>query len=150
MEGPLENPAEEIKRLRSCINDLVSFLAIPAMWSGGEPSQVVHSLLDTLLRMLQLDFVYVRLKDSVGETPVEMVRIGESQNLMSRSQEICQALHRWLEDDPQKSPRAVRKTIGGEDISIVPFPLGLHGEIGVIVGGIPKGGFPRSRPRDSF
>jgi PAS domain S-box-containing protein len=147
VEGPLENPVEEIKRLRSCINDLVSFLAIPAMWSGGEPSQVVHSLLDTLLRMLQLDFVYVRLKDPVGEAPIEMVRVGESQNLMSRSQEICEALHHWLEDDPQKSPPAVRKTIGGQDISIVPFPLGLHGEFGVIVAGSQRADFPGQTER---
>ena len=67
MEEQIENPAEEIKRLRRCISDLVSFLALPAMWSGGEPSQVVHTVLDTLLRMLQLDLVYVRLKDPAGE-----------------------------------------------------------------------------------
>ena len=54
--------AEEIKRLQRCINDLVSLFALPAMWSGGEPSQIVHTLLDALLRMLQLDLIYVRLK----------------------------------------------------------------------------------------
>ena len=53
--------AEEIKRLQRCINDLVSLFALPAMWSGGEPSQIVQTLLDALLRMLQLDLVYVRL-----------------------------------------------------------------------------------------
>ena len=108
MEEQLENPAEEIKRLRRCINDLVSFLALPAVWTGGEPSQVVHTLLDTLLRMLHLDLVYLRLKGPIGDAPIEMIRVGESQTLMSRPQEICELLHRWLEDDPQKSFPVVR------------------------------------------
>ena len=44
--------AEEIKPLQRCVNDLVSLLALPAMWSGGEPSHIVQTLLDALLRML--------------------------------------------------------------------------------------------------
>src|ERR1700678_1573865 len=62
-------PAEKIKRLQRCLNDLISVLALPAMWSGGEPSQVAHTLLDALLRMLQLDLVYVRLKETAGRAP---------------------------------------------------------------------------------
>src|SRR5205807_9700551 len=81
MEVPLDHPAEEIKRLQRCINDLVSVLALPAMWTGAEPSQIVSTLLDTLLGMFRLDFVYVRLKDPVGEAPMEMVRVAESQKL---------------------------------------------------------------------
>ena len=61
MEVQLDHPAEEIKRLQRCINDLVSVLALPAMWSGGEPGQIVHTLLDALMRMLRLDLVSVRL-----------------------------------------------------------------------------------------
>ena len=75
MEVQLEHPAEEIKRLQRCINDLVSVLALPAIWSGGEPSQIVRTLLDVLLGMLHLDLVYVRLKDPSGEAPIEMVRV---------------------------------------------------------------------------
>src|SRR5580698_9657132 len=58
MEAQAEHPAEEIKRLHRCINDLVGLLALPAMWSGGEPSQIVRTLLDVLLDMLRLDLVY--------------------------------------------------------------------------------------------
>ena len=61
MDGQPEQRADEIKRLQRCINDLISVLALPAMWSGGEPSRIVDSLLDALLGMLQLDLVYVRL-----------------------------------------------------------------------------------------
>jgi PAS domain S-box-containing protein len=147
VEEQLENPAEEIRRLRRCINDLVSLLALPAVWSGGEPAQVVQTVLDTLLRMLHLDLVYVRLKAPLGEAPIEMVRVAEAHALKSRSQEVCGVLHRWLEDDPQKSTPVVRKTIEGEDLSIVPLPLGLHGAIGVIVAGSHRANFPEQTER---
>jgi hypothetical protein len=63
MEGPIEHPADEIKRLQRCMNNMVSLLALPAIWSGGGPSHIVRTLLDVLLGMLRLDFVYVRLND---------------------------------------------------------------------------------------
>ena len=71
MKVQLENPADEIKRLQRCINDLVSLLALPAMWSGSKPSDIVHTLLDSLVRMLDLDFVYVSLTNSVDAAPSE-------------------------------------------------------------------------------
>ncbi len=79
---------EEIKHLQRCVNDLVSALALPAMWSGGEPSQIVHTLLDALLRMLQLDLVYVQLKETGGQAPIEMVRFAQSQKHVASPHEI--------------------------------------------------------------
>src|SRR4029450_6878535 len=55
MEVEIEQTAGEIKRLKACINDLISVLALPAIWSGNEPSQIVSTLLDVLLGMLRLD-----------------------------------------------------------------------------------------------
>src|ERR1700684_1532037 len=66
MEMQLEDPAQEIKRLRRCINDLTGLLALPAIWRGSEPSQIVQTLLDVLLRMLNLDFAYARLNGAFG------------------------------------------------------------------------------------
>ena len=40
METPIEQPVEEIKRLQRCVNDLVSILALPAMWTGGDPAHI--------------------------------------------------------------------------------------------------------------
>jgi PAS domain S-box-containing protein len=142
MEVQLEHPAEEIKRHQRCMNDLLSVLALPAMWSGAEPSQIVHTLLDALLGMLHLDFVYVRLHDSVGEGPIEMARVGQSRGLATRPQEIGQVLRRRLGDDPQNWPPLLPKRFGDEDISIVPLRLGLHGEIGIIVAGSQRADFP--------
>ena len=139
--------AEEIKRLQRCINDLVSLFALPAMWSGGEPSQIVHTLLDALLRMLQLDLVYVRLRDSGGQAPIEMVRFAPSQEQTAQPHEIGEVFKHWLGADPQEWPPLMRNPMGGRDISIVPLGLGLQGEIGEIVAGSERADFPRQTER---
>ena len=147
MDGPFEHSADEIKRLQRCNSDLVSVLALPAMWTGAEASQIVHTLLDALLGMLDLDLVYVRLKGPVGDTPLEMVRVAPSRKLFARPQEIGDIINRWLGEEPQKWPPLARNSIGGEDISIVPLRLGLQGDIGVIVAGARRAEFPRETER---
>jgi PAS domain S-box-containing protein len=146
MPAQIENTAEEIKRLRRCNSDLVSILALPAMWSSSDPSLIVHTLLDALLGMLSLDLVYLRLADTIEGAPTEAIRIAptlkEPQRTPSQTQEICKALNRFLEQDPQKWPELTRIAIEGEDISILPLRLGLHGEIGVIVAGSTRTDFP--------
>ena len=139
--------AEEIKRLQRCINDLVSLFALPAMWSGGEPSQIVHTLLDALLRMLQLDLVYVRLRDSGGQAPIEMVRFAPTKEQTAQPIEIGEVFKHWLEEDPQKRAPQIRSPIGGRDISIIPLGLGLQGEIGELVAGSERADFPRQTER---
>jgi PAS domain S-box-containing protein len=143
MKVQLEHPADEIKRLQRCINDLVSLLALPAMWSGSKPCDIVHTLLDSLLRMLDLDFVYVSLTNLVDATPSETVRVARSQEQMFRPQELCAFLDRWMGDDPQKRYLQERSHIGGEEVSLVSWPLGVQREIGVIVAGSGRADFPR-------
>ncbi len=97
--------------------------------------------------MLRLDLVYVRLKDPIGEEPVEMARVAPSQKLTARPQEIGEMLDHWLGDDPQKWPAADGASIGDGDISIVPLRLGLQGEIGVLVAGSRRADFPEQTER---
>jgi C4-dicarboxylate-specific signal transduction histidine kinase len=143
MEVSLEHPAEEIKRLQRCINDLVSLLALPAMWSGSKPCDIVHTLLDSLLRLLDLDFVYVSLTNPVDAAPSETVRVPQSQEQMFRPRELCTFLNRWLGDDPQKRYLQERSHIGDEEVSLASWPLGVQREIGVIVAGSRRADFPR-------
>ena len=136
-----EHTLEEVKRLQRCLNDLVSVLALPAMWSGSQPSQIVHTLLDALLSMLCLDFVYARLEDPSGGAPLEVLKIAPSAEWMPSS-EIHKTVNQWFGADRQKWPSRLRPSIGGEDISIVSQRCGLHGEIGVIVAGSQRADFP--------
>ena len=123
----MEETTDEIQHLQACINDLISVLAIPAVWSGREPAQIASTLLDVLLRILRLDFAYARLKDPLGGAPIEVARLAEYRNLTPLPQEIGQTLNPWLEDDPKKWPLLVRNPIGEGDVSIVPLRLGPSG-----------------------
>ena len=141
------DPAEQIKHLQRCANDLISVLALPAMWSGGEPPQIVHTLLDALLRMLQLDLVYVRLKKSGDQASIEMVRFGPSRAKAASANEIGNVLNQWLGPSPDTWPPLTRKALDGRDISLVPLGLGLQGQIGVIVAGSERADFPQQTER---
>ncbi len=143
MKAQLEHPVDEIKRLQRCINDLVSLLSLPAMWSGSKPSDIVHTVLDSLLRMLDLDFVYVNLTNLVDATPSVTVRVAQSQEGVFQPRELYAFLDRWLGDDPQKRYLEERSQIGDEEISLVSWPLGVQREIGVIVAGSRRADFPR-------
>src|SRR6266478_7726117 len=140
-DGEVEQTVDEMS-LQGCINDLISVQALPAMWTGQEPAQIVSTLLDVLIGMLRLDFAYARLKDRVGEAPIEMLRLAQSRNLKASPQEIGQLLKPCLEDDPKKWPLLVRNPIGDGDVSIVPLRLGLRDEIGVVVAGSQRADFP--------
>jgi PAS domain S-box-containing protein len=147
MQAPLDHSAEEIKRLQRCVNDLVSMLALPAIWTGAEPSQVVSALLDMLVGMLRLDFAYVRLNSTYGDVPLEMVRGTQSRTLKVPSREISEFLNGWFRDNPEQWPDLLRSRIGEEDISFMPLRIGVHGDIGVVVAGSRRSGFPEQTER---
>jgi signal transduction histidine kinase len=143
MEVEMEQTAGEIKRLKACINDLISVLALPAIWSGNEPSQIVSTLLDVLLGMLRLDFAYAQLSDSIGGgAPIEMVRLAQHRDLAAQPQEIGGALNRWLTGGPPTSTFVVPNPIGEGNVSIAPLRLGLQDELGVLVAGSQRANFP--------
>ncbi len=138
----MENTADEIKRLQSCINDLISVLALPAIWSGSESSQIVGTLLDALLAMLRLDFAYARLSDSSDGPPIEVVRLGHRQHPSVQLQQVGQALSRWLTGDPAASRFLLPDPAGEGEVSIASFSLGLQEEVGVLVAGSRRADFP--------
>ena len=147
MEAKVEEAVDEIKRLKACINNLISVQALPAIWSGGKPSQIVSASLDMLLKMLSLDFAYARLKDSIGGACLEMARLAQDRNLSAQPQLVGRALNRWLGDYPPTSPFRVRNPFGEGDISVLVLRLGLQAELGVFVVGSKSPNFPTQTER---
>src|SRR5947208_16664229 len=147
MEAEMAQAADEIKRLKACINNLISVQALPAIWSGGQPSQIVSALLDMLPKLLSLDFDYFRVKDSTGGAPLEMVRFPQDRNLTTEPQMIGRALSSWLGDFPHTSPLHVRNPIGDGNVSVLLLRLGLQAEMGVFVVGSKRADFPTKTER---
>src|SRR5882762_5970906 len=142
MEVKMEKTADEVKRLQSCINDLISVLALPAIWSGNEQSQIVGTLLDVLLAMLRLDFAYARLSDPSDGPPIEVVRLTQREHPSPQPQEVGRALDRWLSGDQTTSRYVVPNPAGEGEVSIASFSLGLQDEVGVLVAGSRRVDFP--------
>jgi PAS domain S-box-containing protein len=143
MEVQLQSSRQEITRLQRCINDLVSILAFPAVWTGKDPSQIVDTLIEALLRMVRLDFISVRAKDLAGTMFIERFRMGQTWEPTPRAQQISEILRQSLSEEPQKWPAEVGKLIGEAGISIVPLPLGIDGDAGLMVAGSRRADFPR-------
>jgi PAS domain S-box-containing protein len=150
MAASLENSAEEIKRLQRCINDLVRVFAPAATWTDAEPSQVVAAVTDALLRMLDLDLVFMRLTTSAGKTPIKIIRFGPSQNSTIEPHMVGEKIDGWFGDNALKWPPLVQIAIGGQDISIAPLQLGLQGERTFIAVGSQRPDFPSQTERLLF
>ena len=140
-ETKTENRIDEARQLRACMNDLLSLLALPAMWSGRQPVQIIESLLDSLLGMLRLDFTYARLHDPKGGLPTEALRIAQRQNIRL-PQEVGRALEDYLADGAFGSSVSVPNPVGEGKTHIARFSLGLQEESGLIVAGSQRPDFP--------
>jgi len=129
----LETPTEEVARLRGCLNDLVGIMALPALWAGGEPQQIVGTLLDALLGMLQLAFVFVRLNDPDAGPSIEMIRGSELLESTHPAREFGLRLDASLGNAPLKWPPTARVSIGNEEFCLASARLSAKGEIGIVL-----------------
>jgi PAS domain S-box-containing protein len=142
MKAEMEKTADEVKRLQSCINDLISVLALAAIWSGSESCQMLGTLLDSLLAILRLDFAYARLDESIDGSPIEMVRLAQRRHSAAQPQEIGRALGRWLSGEQTASRFVIPNPAGEGEVAIASFPLGLQDGVGVLVAGSRRADFP--------
>jgi PAS domain S-box-containing protein len=138
-----EGSTEEIKRLQRCINDLVGILALPAIWTGAQASQIIGTLNDSLLGMLRLDLIFVRLTDPSEEIPGPMARFAPTWEPTPQPQELAEAIEQWFGSDSQEWPATIRNSFRGREISLAHLRLGLHGEFGVVVAGSQRVDFPQ-------
>jgi PAS domain S-box-containing protein len=136
------DPATEVKRLERCVNDLVSVLALPAVWSGSEPSRILETFLDALLGMLDLDFLYTRVRLDSHKAPIDALRTAQLSGPSNGGEEIRQALNQWFGEDAQQWPKQAIRHLGGLEVSVFPTRVGLEGELGFIVAGSRRIDFP--------
>ena len=131
---------DEIKRLQRCINDLVSVVALPAIWSASDQPQIVSTLLDSLLGMLDLDLAYIFLKGGGREAPSEVLKTAWGWTQLS-VKHINEMLEQRQASERQ-SLSSFRRSLHGREVQIVVMRLGLEEEIGLLVAGSQRPEFP--------
>lgn len=142
MGAPLDSSADELTRLRTCLDDLLSIMALPALRTGGEPPRIVRTLLDTVAQKLRLAFALVCLNDPEGNPSIEMARVAKPLESSTSARHIAEALEKSLGDSPLKWPPSARVSIRDVECSVAVTRLGLQGELGVVIAGSQKIGFP--------
>ena len=146
MEAPLE-PADEVARLRGCLNDLIGIMALPALWPGREPLQILDPLVDALVEMLRLAFVVVLLTDAGGGQPLEIVRIGESCEGTIRKRDIRAAIAPSLGSAASGGPLREPVFVGDVGFSVAAAHLGVFGELGIVLAVSENDDFPSQTER---
>jgi formate hydrogenlyase transcriptional activator len=140
MEVQTQSTSEEIRRLQRCINDLVSVLALPAMWQGYDSYRIASTLLDALVRMLHLDFAYIRISDSVEGLGMEWARSAGPRQI--EPDEIGRALDPSLKKDTLSEILILPSPIGSGVMSVSLFRLGLSDELGRFAAASRRADFP--------
>ena len=138
----MPEPGEEVRQLQGCVNDLISVLALSAIWTGRESSHVIETLVDALLGMLRLDFVYVRVSDSVGDPPLEAARTAPRRAMATGAAEIRVALADVWGAAPAPSTARLSNPVGDGEVSVARVRLGVDDEEGVLVAASQREDFP--------
>jgi PAS domain S-box-containing protein len=142
MDAQPKQAVGEIGSLQGFTNDLIGIQALAAVWVGCEPFQIAGTLLDVLVRVLQLDFAYARMGDSTGDPPVEVVRLARRGDQSVQPREVGRALDSWLAGKSYTTPFVVPNPVGEGEVSIGIFRFGLQDGIGVLVAGSRRPEFP--------
>ena len=139
-QQPADAPSE-VKRLQRCMNDLVGVLALPAVWSGSQPNRILETFLDAVHGMLDLDFLYARVRVDDYGAPTEIF------NSTGPNDAIRKALSQSFQGDAQTSPDEILGILREMGISAVAMPMGQGGQLGVIVAASRRAGFPEQTER---
>ena len=129
------------------MNDLVSVLALPAVWSDSEPSRILDTFLDALLVMLDLDFLYARVRLDSRETQIDALRVSKLLWTNHSPEEVTRALNQWSKEGLQSWSEQPFRRLGEKEIPALPIRMGLNGDLGLIVAGCHRAGFPEQTER---
>jgi PAS domain S-box-containing protein len=139
--------AEELKQLQRCMSDLVSVLALPAVWSGQDPRQIVATLHDALMTTLNPGLLYTRVRINTDEELIEELRTAPHYATTHNVEQIHNALQERFGGDPRNWPAVARIHLGGQETSLVSMHLGIEGEFGFVLAGSERTDFPTQSER---
>ena len=125
--------------MQSCIGDLTSVLALPALWVGNEPHRILSTLLNGLVGTLRLDFAYGRLSNG---SSVEVLHLAQHQIALTTPEEIGRVLNPWLISQVPVSSFVIQNPLGAGDVTVATFRLGIQNEIGILAVASTRKDFP--------
>ncbi|WP_227496723.1 hybrid sensor histidine kinase/response regulator [Massilia litorea] len=144
MEIPAAHDPEGA-RLRQTMRDLVALSTLPAIWGELAPEGVVKSLAGVLLTTLDLDLAYVRVAEPGGHDAIDALR-----SRQEATADLALAALRTALDAAGPGSDALEGVLdpaGGQPLRVSLVQLGIGGDIGSIVAGSRRPGFPSDHER---
>ncbi len=142
---------DETQSLRRCLRELVALSALSVVWDLADAQEVAGSLADVLLRSLQVEFIYIRVRELAEGVASEVVRV-QSGNAHSGKEtaglarEVGGALEPWL-GYRLGSPPATANPVGDGTVRLAVIPIGYDGSCGFVVAGSRQPDFPLQTDR---
>lgn len=134
--------ADELSRLRRCLDDLVALLALSSSASGREPAAIADALLDTLAGALDLDFACTCEAGTTRGPRIADVR--DRAGLRSLSPAVRAGIVAWL---ARPSDKPFTLTAPGGVLTLVPARLGLDGTASWVLAASTRADFPDATER---
>jgi PAS domain S-box-containing protein len=128
--------------LQSRINDLIGIQALPAIWSGQQSSDIVGILLEAVVRILDLDFAYACVRDSLVDSSFELIRLRQCRAPPISADQFRRDLRDGLGGELPITPVAISNPLGQGVVKIAPFHFGVHDELGVALAASQRSDFP--------
>ncbi|MGR9053006.1 MAG: sigma-54 interaction domain-containing protein [Gammaproteobacteria bacterium] len=128
--------------LQGCLNNMISLLALPAIWEGYDGEQVLDTLLDVMVRMLYLEFAYARLNGAPDSAPKEFYRVAQHAPKRAGSERIGDVLTPWLAVDDSSVTTVLSHPFKSGEISVARARLGFNPERGLVVAASSDPDFP--------
>jgi signal transduction histidine kinase len=141
-----EDFLDEISSLRRTMRDLVALSALPAIWTSYHSERIAESLADIMLRILSLEFIYIRLPQEGATGLMEVVRCSQARDSAENRQAIGRAVAPWL-SDPFAPISVIPHPLQEGKLRIASARFGYVGDAGVIVAGSARSHFPSAQER---
>jgi signal transduction histidine kinase/CheY-like chemotaxis protein len=142
---------DETQSLRRCLRELVALSALSATWDRADAQGVAGSLADVLLRSLQVEFIYIRVRELAEGAASEVVRVQpgnahSGKETAGLAGEVGGALEPWL-GYRLGSPPTTANPVGDGTVRLAVIPIGYDGSCGFVVAGSRQPEFPLQTDR---
>jgi two-component system CheB/CheR fusion protein len=147
MHAPANNGPDR-GELRPYLRDLAALTALPAVWIRSHRSHIAPSLAEVLMKVLDPDFVYVRLKGSTSQDAIEATRSDPAPAVPGWEQAIGRELAPWVAGGTTDSAiLCLPHPLADGTVQAAVTPISYRGEFGVMVAAARQPDFPREEER---
>jgi PAS domain S-box-containing protein len=134
--------SNEIRDLRRTLRDLLALSALPAMWAGRPPAEILQGLAETVQSLMRPDLVYLCLQGIPGGSRFEAAYRDGRRLADEQTRRVGQALALHLGAPTGPEPHAGPHPLAAGTLRTVVIPIGHDAAGGVIAVGGQQPDFP--------